>query len=220
MKVILVALLLLLISVFASAQKTKLPEILQPGELAVLEAAQLNAGVFRILPRERYEADMLSYNEEYSPLGIRGGGAYYSFSASSHSFDATPELGLEKGELSVGVNGFDFGMLTDLGAIPLQSVSLATPEAQAMSAYAPPADEVDARELKRKPLAVHGFSFGRREKVVVGHTYLVRAIAYDEADILVTFHVFGTAEKGAYDIIWLKIKDFPVTKFIPERTVR
>ena len=57
-------------------------------------------GVFKILPRGKYEKEL--------PL-IRGGGAYYSFYYRYHDYGHGSDIELQQNQLSVGFAGADYG---------------------------------------------------------------------------------------------------------------
>ncbi len=58
---------------------------------------QPNTGLIRLLPREKYD-DQAYKGSTKSSVTIRGGGAYYSFTALSHDYNSGgPDLSLEMG---------------------------------------------------------------------------------------------------------------------------
>jgi len=76
---------------------------------------------------------------------LRGGGAYYSFSLLTHEYNYGSDLSLERGQFRVGFAGADYGFLTNLGDVSLESISLDTHEAKRLAAYARVRQEADAR---------------------------------------------------------------------------
>src|ERR1043166_9249147 len=60
--------------------------------------AQSDRGLFRLMPREKYQSKML----------INGGGSYYSFSRFTHEYGYGSDISLEQGKLQVGFAGADF----------------------------------------------------------------------------------------------------------------
>jgi hypothetical protein len=77
--------------------------LLEPGIEDFERASSEGLDVFRLLPYEKYGFKISS---------IRGGGAYYSFTNKSHSYDETPQISLEKNNLKVGFAGADFQFLS------------------------------------------------------------------------------------------------------------
>src|SRR3982751_5952982 len=64
--------------------------IIQPDKEDLVVAAKENVNVFRIWPREKYDKDYFK---------VRGGGAFYSFTNQSHSYDEIPQISLEQNYL-------------------------------------------------------------------------------------------------------------------------
>src|SRR6185503_2364467 len=85
---------------------------------------QTDTGLMRILPRETYGYDV---------VGMRGGGAYYSFTKRNHEYSNTSDISLEQGQLQSGFAGANYGMLTTLGDVPLENVSLEIGAAQILA---------------------------------------------------------------------------------------
>src|SRR5678816_406754 len=74
---------------------------------------QPDTGMARLMPREKYDGTLL----------IRGGGAYYSFARLTNEYGYGSDIELQQGKLQVGFAGADFGFLTSLGDIPIESVT-------------------------------------------------------------------------------------------------
>lgn len=209
---------LFLVLLFASAslaQKTDLPDILIPSESVIAEAARINAQAFKILPRFLLTKEMAAYKDEEYPLGIRESGAFYSFTAKSHSYNQIPELGLSKGGLSAGgFAGFNYGLMKDLGNVTIESVSVDLPEVLFLATYKPRNLEPDIRaeQRKRSDYKANGYSYKAHLQYTVGNTYVLRAISYDKADTLVAFNIFQKLDDGSLEIVWKELKSFPVPR--------
>jgi len=175
--------------------------ILQPDKSDLTAAAQENFNVFRILPREKYDKDIFE---------VRGGGAYYSFTNQSHSYNSTPQISLEQNYLQVGFYGASYGFLTDLGEIQLAKIDTKTKGVNLLANYQPPLEETKARveKDKAKNFVVENITYKRRLPVVVGHTYVLRAISYDEADVLVAFKIYRQDADGSLIIFWKLLESF------------
>jgi hypothetical protein len=162
---------------------------------------QRDTGLARLLPREKYR----------EKLTIREGGAYYSFTKLSNSYDRDPQIGLEQEHLSSGFVGADFGFLASLGDIPLESVGLDHEGVQYLAAFVPPTLEPEARDQQRK--SGSGFEIGRnrykgRLPVMVGGTYILRSIGYERFDVLVAFRVVRQDSDGSLILLWKKLREF------------
>ena len=162
---------------------------------------QRDTGLARLLPREKYG----------EKLTVRGGGSYYSFTRQSNSYDSNPQIGLERDNLYTGFSGADFGFLTSLGEIPLESVGLDHESVKYLAEFAAPTLEPEAREQYRRSSA--GFEIGRtrykaRLPVIVGGTYILRSLSYDRFDVLVAFRVVRQNTDGSLIILWKKLREF------------
>ncbi len=129
--------------------------ILQPEESDIIAAKQENANVFRLLPREKYDKDVFK---------IRGGGAYYSFTKQSHSYNDIPQISLEQNYLSVGFYGASYGFMTDLGGIPLSKINDSSSAVGFFVKYAPPEklSEVRIEQVKARSFEFEKQSYKNR----------------------------------------------------------
>ena len=172
-------------------------------------------GIVRLLPRETYDRK----------LKLRGGGAYYSFAHREHQYGYGSDIELQRGYLSSGFAGADFGFLTDLGDVPLEFVSAETEALHFMTDFKIPSDEPEAREaalwfsriagqrVEGRWVEVNGQQVGewyyaRRLPAVVGHTYALRSINYDSSDVLVAFRVLQKDDNGSIVLLWKMLKKF------------
>lgn len=208
------------LSLFSSTffgQNTKLPAVLQPDGYSLSEAKRMGVEVFKILPRGTYENPKDSYKDDDNPIGIRQGGAYYSFSTHSHSYNQTPQLGLDDGKLLTGFAGLDYGLLSDLGSVSLSDIGPQSSELKSFLTYQPPQLVSEIRNEQKKYLEYHMLL-----PALVGHTYILRAISYDKADTLVAFNVFSKGDDGSLTVIWKPIREFekPVHIYQPDADLR
>jgi hypothetical protein len=181
--------------------------ILSPDKEDIDLAEKENVNVFRILPREKYDNSFST---------IRGGGAYYSFTKQSHSYNEIPQIELQSNQFSVGFAGFNSGLISDLGEISLAEIGEKTNGFSFLLDYKPVNNETAGRIESRRFSAgfkVGEATFNRRFPAVVGHGYFLRAISYDQADVMVAFRVQRKDNDGSLIIFWKLIKQFdnPVT---------
>jgi hypothetical protein len=205
------------------------PQVVMKGPLAVSDrdradhAAFLNrpnTGLIRLLsPR----VSQSSLNRQ-PPVKINGDGAYYSFNYRSHEYGYGSDLQLTTGfvvtngvpqpphhELSVGFAGADFGMLTNLGSTPLETLTVDDARANFMRAYKPPQAESKARgEYHRFQLGVTigNATYKSKLPIQIGATYLLRSIVYDKSDVLVAFQVVRQDPDQSFIIAWKLLKQF------------
>ena len=154
--------------------------------------SQADTGLIRLLPREKF--DTAVYKDEKKTITIRGGGAYYSFVRKTHEYGHGSDIALERGHLTSGFAGREFGILTLLGNVPLESVTLETPAAQAMATPV-----TDGRKSNQGRLPLNSNA-----------TYLLRSVDSSRSDVLVAFRVVRLETDGSAVILWKLLKSFPV----------
>jgi hypothetical protein len=204
------------------------PQVLTKGPLAPSDqdradhAAFLNrpnTGLIRLLPPRSSQSSL----NRKPPVKINGGGAYYSFNYRSHEYGYGSDLWLTSAvvikngvgqpayELSVGFAGADFGMLTNLGTTPLETLTVDDSRADFVRAYKPPRAESEARrEYQRfQPgVTIDNATYRSRLPIQVGATYLLRSIVYDRSDVLVAFQVVRQDPDQSFIIAWKLLKQF------------
>lgn len=176
------------------------------------EAQKEGFGVFRIMPREIYDG----------VFTIRGGAAYYSFTNKLHNYNNIPQIQLEGNSLSVGFAGADYGFIADLEEIPLEEITKETKGVNFLINYQSPSSEPLARSEFRKFIKnfeIDGVTFKQSVAAVVGRSYILRAITYNQADIAVAFKVHRKDTDGSLIIFWKNIKNFETPKLERNKTV-
>jgi hypothetical protein len=181
-------------------------DIMSPDAKDSALAARLGVSAIRLLPREKYD----------HVLAINGGGAYYSFFLKSQAYGRGSDIGLEQGYLSVGFAGADYGFMYDLGEIALDDVTKDSKEAFFLVGYKPPSSEPEVRIEQRRALEydANGVIYKSRWSSIVGHTYLVRSINFDDSDILVAFTINRKDTDGSLIIFWKTIENFEKPKLV------
>jgi hypothetical protein len=163
--------------------------------------SQPQTGLVRLLPRETYDG----------LLTIRGGGAYYSFAHLTHEYGYGSDIGLEPGHLQVGFAGYDFGLMTNLGDVPIDGVTLDTPAAQNLATFKPPTVPADIRteqQLAGSGVTMGGYTYGEYLAATASSTYLLRSICYGESDVLVVFRLVRIDKDGSVLLLWKMLQTF------------
>lgn len=163
--------------------------------------AKPDTGLVRLLPREKWE----------EKLSIKGGGSYYSFTLRSNEYGRATDIGLEQGQLRAGFAGADFGFMTDLGDVPLESVSNETEGVRFMAGFEAPSMETDARVAGRQfqpARREEGWSYVRTLRAAAGRTYALRSIVYGESDVLVAFRVLRKENDGSVVLLWKLLQKY------------
>jgi hypothetical protein len=171
---------------------------------------QPDTGLMRLLPREIFDTG--SSRKDAIPMTIRGGGAYYSFKEQTHEYGNSSALSLEQGQFSTGFAGADYGMLANLGDVPLENVSLETTAAQILAQHTPAADEPHARIEQRKSsegTTIDGITYKGRVSMQLNSTYVLRSVTYHASDSLVAFRVVRVESDDSVIILWKLLKKYP-----------
>jgi hypothetical protein len=193
-------------------------QILEPSEQDKIAYAEFlkqpHTGLIRLLPREKY--DHQGYKDGTPPsVTIRGGGAFYSFTNLSHDYNAGAELSLEMGKLGVGFAGADYGMLTSLGDLPLEDVTIDQPNTRFILEYSVPSAEPVARSEARRfgvGSTIGGALYANRIPAKVDTTYLLRSISFVASDVLVALRITRQDTDGSVIIVWKLLKKYPTPR--------
>jgi len=177
-------------------------DFLLPDAKDLEKAQKENFNVVRINPREKYDRKLL----------IQGGGSYYSFTKNSHNYQDIAQIGLEQNNLKVGFAGADYGFIADLGETPLAEVSKEILDVSFLAKYKPPLNisEIRIEQRKAHNYEAYGVIYKSRLPAVIGHTYVLRAITFDRADVLIALKVHRKDADGSLIIFWKIIEVFEV----------
>jgi hypothetical protein len=168
--------------------------------------SQPETGIVRLLPRETYDGN------KKRGLAVRGGGAFYSFDLSTHEYGQGSDIMLEQDHLSGGFAGADYGMLLNLGDVPLDQVNAEHVAVRALLEYMPTSAEPDARKAQRalwEGMDLSGVVFKKRLPAKVANTYLLRSVQFGGGDIAVAFRVTRKDTDGSLILLFKVLKKFP-----------
>jgi len=167
---------------------------------------QPDTGLIRLLPRETYDFG------NFQGMTLRGGGAYYSFKERTNEYVNSSDISLEQGELNTGFAGANYGLLANLGDVPLESVSLEAAAARTLAQYTPAPDEPHARIEQRRVsegTTINGVSYKNRQPFRLNSTYVLRSVNYHASDTLVAFRVVRIDSDQSAIILWKLLKQYP-----------
>jgi hypothetical protein len=141
---------------------------------------------------------------------VWGGGSFYSFKRKKHHLAPFTDIVLRDNTFQVGFVNHSLGLLTTLGDVPLETVTLQSKAVRPFLKLVPaqtPADTerefVRSRAWRESPEYVYGPTMPVRENT----TYVLRSIAYapnrsKPTDVLVAFRVARRDTDGAVTIAW------------------
>jgi hypothetical protein len=166
---------------------------------------QPDTGLTRLMPREKYDGTLL----------IRGGGAFYSFARLTSEYGHGSDIALQQGKLGSGFAGADFGFLTNLGNVPLESVTAEHPGLRYLAEFTTPSTEPEARAEQRRSgfgFEAEGFTYKSWLPASVETTYALRAINYGVSDVLVILRTTRQDTDGSLILLWRILRKFPVPR--------
>jgi len=206
--------------------------------------SQSGTGLVRLLPRWAITNVAESPTWSVHDHGINGGGSYFSFYYRTHEYGRGSDIELNRrvlgpgvklygdhdvpqpdlkslegvpteGAFSVGFAGADYGMITNLGDVPLESINLDHASLGFLLKYRPPRPEAEARCEQRRFHAgvvdADGRVYKKRLLIKTGDTYLLRSIVYDKYDVFVAIQVVRQESDGSVTIAWKLLKKFART---------
>jgi hypothetical protein len=169
---------------------------------------QSKTGLIRLMPREVYDSERYPVPAR---IDIRGGGAYFSFFHRTHEYGYGSDLELNRKQFRVGFAGGAYGMIVDLGDVPIDKISETDPRFVFMSNYEPSNAGSEATgELMRfnNGVRVDDPNYRRTVPARSQSTYLVRSIDFGRSDVLVAFRVVRFDTDGSAIIAWKLLKTF------------
>jgi hypothetical protein len=224
---------------------------------------QKDTGIVRLHPKGKYEpAGRVISAEEPTQMiiPIQGGGAYYSFKYNSIRRGSWSDIYLDNDRLHAYVTGKmmgvlnkletgplekdgDFlfagratkaiGIMTKLGDMPLDSVTLKTPGLEFLTRLSPPQKYKDLMqfiEKSSKGFNVGDFAYSSSVQAMPDTTYVIRSTIYqdgyigltnetyyymrlyssipDGSDMLIAFRVIRRHEDGSITLVWKRLKKF------------
>jgi RNA polymerase sigma-70 factor (ECF subfamily) len=163
----------------------------------------------RLLNRQKFNLQF-----ESGPVGVRGGGFFYSFATRSYDFDDEPTIGLD-GEL--GTNDWSKGAtIIDLGSVDPTGVpsNLDASARETFDAFSrgPALTQAGVDPVLRAFIAEHKLRPGAAP--ALQHCYLLRSVKPNLHDVLAVFSLIQQDELGV-TLAWRVLQTWPV----PDRRI-
>lgn len=178
-------------------------EILSPTEKDEKIAKNLGAEAVRLFPD--YVLDKLAI------LGDGDSASVYVFTQQGDFYFA-PRLEFMKGNIRFAkYSGYDcLGFMRDLGKVEIEKVDNQNPTFTELVSYQPP---------EKQPKADTFFKdFKRFAKVVIGHTYLLRTIVYEDSDLIAAVKIHRKDVDGSIILFIKVLKTFEPPKVARVKT--
>jgi hypothetical protein len=213
-------------------------QIVSPSETDLQKYAdfleQPKTGIFRLVPDQGCPQDtrIVDASEDCLKYKLPGSGSAFSFRRKSYQYWRLSDLIYSGGKfLSVGL--FQQGIISELGDVELEKVSIETAGLKFINNYVPlvKLNEVKNDWLKfKKGVTADNFKYSNNVQATVNSTYVFRTVAYrgnyyrslrgitynefdfdERKDVTVAFRVIKREEDGSLIILWKELsrKDSP-----------
>ena len=194
---------------------------------------QPETGLIKLLAYKENKLEVNDVRTQSAFPNIPGSGTYYSFAKRNHIADEWSQIRLYENTFLAAYSemkrtttassggmvqsfeynsGYAFALFSELGNIPLESVTLDLPALKYLLAYQPPKDSgelINQRKILRAGVAKDSFRVQSGVLSKPEMTYAMRAINYKKADAVFVFRVIEKAADGSVLLLWQQIKAFP-----------
>lgn len=184
---------------------------------------QPHTGIVRLLPQSDCREDPRLLHANGSCVDaippVPGGGSFYSFRSGGHQWGLRADVWLRDGVFRAGFAGESLGLLTALGDVPLEAVTLGSAGVDYLAEFSPPTSLDGAQrqyEMNKVGFRVRNHVYGAAMYVRPGITYVLRSITYradteqskmrKPADVLVSFRVVSRAADGSVTLLWKELQ--------------
>ena len=150
---------------------------------------------------------------------VPGGGAFYSFARGRHQPGQVADIWLKGDLFQAGFAGDVLGLLTVLGDVPLEAVTVDSAGTDYLSQFIPPDSlaEVEKQyQRNRTGFRVLKHTYSMSIPVRADTTYALRSITYKEdsnsdgsreaVDVLVVFRVVHKSGEGDVALLWKELQ--------------
>lgn len=202
--------------------------------------ARKNTGLFRLVADAgcSENAKVISATEACLKYTMPGSGNSFSFRTANYRIRHLSDLMISGPNFYIpGI--LMHGMMTKLGDVPIENVTLQTAGVDFLTEFKPSTDYDSAKaveELIKRGLERNGFNYARALPVSENSTYAMRIIAYDgkvmravpgahydemdfdrRRDLVVAFRVLSKDAEGGVTIVWVELSDIESPKLkIPD----
>jgi hypothetical protein len=179
---------------------------------------QDGTGIMRLLPYTGCVVDPRIVNVGGSCADrippVWGGGSFYSFKSKKHHLAVYSDIALRDNLFNVGFMRHTLGLLTTLGDVPLDAVTLESKAVRPFLKLAPaktPDETEEAFRRSRAWLEAPDYVYGPTAPVRENTTYVLRSVAFGRnrskpSDVLVAFRVTRKDADGAVTLAWKRLR--------------
>jgi hypothetical protein len=138
---------------------------------------------------------------------------WYQASRRKYDFEnrVNPNIEIQEPAFMTGFAGADYGLLVNLGKVPLDEVTLQHDGVEFLASYVPFSAEPEARaefQRARSGISKAGFEYKSTLPVLTNNTYVLRSINYNRSDVLVALQVVKMEGDASVMLLWKLLKRF------------
>jgi hypothetical protein len=175
-------------------------------------------GLLRLLPYTVCVVDARILNVAGTCLDqvppVKGGGSFYSFRDKKHHHPIHADIALRDNLFNAGFMKHTLGMLTTLGDVPLDAVTLESRAVRPFLKLAPAgtlSETEQAFKRSRAWLEAPAYTYGATAPARANTTYVLRSVAFEPtrnkpSDVFVAFRVTRRDADGAVTIVWKQLQ--------------
>lgn len=175
-----------------------------------------NTGLVRLFPYQGQQDEGFSVSTTAGPLArVWGGGGFYTFTHRTHMSGQWTEILLDEDGFTADVSRDSIGIIANLGAAPLESLTTESSAVAPLARYTPardPAKAVNEAARIRAGFRDGQFEYAASRAVEPGATYVLRSILYDRVDSLVVFRVVRKMDDGSVTLLWRRLRAYDTPK--------
>ena len=208
--------------------------ILQPDEKHLQKYStflkEKDTGLIKLIPDQGCEGDgkVVNASPECLKYKFPGAGSSYSFRLGTYRIRRLADITLVKNSLSTR-SVFNGAIFVELGDMPIEDVTLETPQIVYLAEYKPVKNSKQALEAARRfagGVRKNGFIYGRGVFANKGSTFAMRSIAYrgkfhraeegvvynelefdKRRDVIVAFRIVDVEPNGTATIVWKVLRE-------------
>jgi hypothetical protein len=179
---------------------------------------QDGTGLARLLPYTGCVVDPRIVNARSSCADklppVWGGGSFYSFRSGKHHLALYSDIALRDNLFNVGFMRHTLGLLTTLGDVPLEAVTLQSKAVRPFLKFVPAGTQAETEAAfmrSRAWLEAPDYIYGASAPVRENTTYVLRSVAFERnrskpSDVLVAFRVTRRDADGSVTVAWKRLQ--------------
>lgn len=189
-----------------------------------------DTGIFKLMPDAGCAVNdrVISAKEECIKFSMPGAANSYSFRTQNYRIKRLADLTYNGAKFEI-TGTFMHGILADIGDIPIEQISLATPGVKFAADFRPSTTFDDVIPIDRSLISgveVRGFKYGKAAPAIPNNSYVLRCVAYrgrlvramkgiayneldydKRKDVTIAFRIVAKDSDGSITIVWKQLAE-------------